>query len=396
MMKLENVHETMEIEQRRPRRGNCTGSLRLRGRTFWARWKYKGKTYERSTGITITMPRGRERAIRKMDEFTAPYRALSEKELQAYFAARIKTLGEDALEAHVRGSELTLGEAFAAFVKSPRRRTVKQSSITRYERSLERLCEKMGRDTMMNDVTPAAAETYAEELGEHISNLTFNNYIATIRHVWDVLATRNHKRENPWSGICMREDDSVSREPLSDEEVERLKAAAGDDHDGEVRLLIVVGANTGMRIGDCARLKWEDIDMEHGFIRVTTQKTGRPVSIPLLADLRRELETRRRDPSSAFVMPGMAGRKSACCIIDRIFKRSGVKQVASGQHGRKTRVVKSFHSLRSRFVTMCAEAGIPLEIVKVVVGHTTQKMTEHYAHIREKAVKEAFDRAGVR
>ena len=98
----------------------------------------------------------------------------------------------------------------------------------------------------------------------------------------------------------------------------------------------------------------------------------------------------------AFVMPGMAGRKSACCIIDRIFKRSGVKQVASGQHGRKTRVVKSFHSLRSRFVTMCAEAGIPLEIVKVVVGHTTQKMTEHYAHIREKAVKEAFDRAGVR
>jgi len=395
-MSPEEIHETMEAAERRPRRGNCTGTLRLRGRTFWARWKYKGKTYERSTGITITMPRGRERAMKKMDEFTTPYRALNEKELQAYFAARIKSLGEAALEAHVRGSELTIGEAFAAFVKSPRRRTVKQSSITRYERALERLCAKMGRDTMMNDVTPTAAETYAEELGEHISNLTFNNYIATIRHVWDVLATRNHKRENPWSGICMREDDSVSRKPLSDEEVERLKAAAGNDHDGETRLLIVVGANTGMRIGDCARLKWEDIDMEHGFIRVTTQKTGRPVSIPLLADLRRELETRRRDPSSAFVMPGMAGRKSAGCIIDRIFKRSGVKQVASGQHGRKTRVVKSFHSLRSRFVTMCAEAGIPLEIVKVVVGHTTQKMTEHYAHIRERAVKEAFDRAGVR
>ena len=57
-----NEHETMcadipgnEAEEIRTRHGNYMGSLRLRGHTFWARWHYKGQSYERSSCATSSL-----------------------------------------------------------------------------------------------------------------------------------------------------------------------------------------------------------------------------------------------------------------------------------------------------------------------------------------------------
>ena len=56
---MESQHETMRSEMEgaldevRSRRRNHMVSLRLRGCTYWARWHYKGQSYERSTGAKI-------------------------------------------------------------------------------------------------------------------------------------------------------------------------------------------------------------------------------------------------------------------------------------------------------------------------------------------------------
>ena len=100
-------------------------------------------------------------------------------------------------------------------------------------------------------------------------------------------------------------------------------------------------------------------------------------------------------------MPSMASTyatnpSAAADKMARVFKKSGIGKIYKPNETARGRPKKSFHSLRTTFVTRCAEADIPLEIVKSVVGHSSVSMTDHYTHIREKAVKEAFDKAGVK
>ena len=391
---MTTIHETMEG---RTRRGNRTGSLRLRGLTFWARWKYKGKVFERSTGIKIGMPKAREKAVKKLDELTAPYRLAGELDLQTFMATKLKTLSEAVIEAHVHGTELTLGEAYSAFVKSPRRRRIKESSLGQYETILSALSQKFGHDRLMNKITQTAACEYAEEIGESVSNLTFNNYIAKIAHVWDVLGTQNNMTVNPWRGIVYKSNDSLSRETLTADEINKVKKLTDGKLGQEKRLLIIIGANTGMRIGDCATLKWSDIDLKNDLIRVKTEKTGAKVSIPILKELREELQkipaSKRKE---TYVLQQISKVNNVSELMVDHFRKAGIETSVKVKEGRKARPFKTFHSLRSNFITMCAESGVSLEIIKSVVGHATQKMTEHYTHIQETAVKEAFAKAGIK
>ena len=40
----------------------------------------------------------------------------------------------------------------------------------------------------------------------------------------------------------------------------------------------------------------------------------------------------------------------------------------------------TFHSLRHTFVSLAANAGVPLHIVQSIVGHESTAMTRHYYH----------------
>ena len=51
----------------------------------------------------------------------------------------------------------------------------------------------------------------------------------------------------------------------------------------------------------------------------------------------------------------------------------------------------SLHSFRHTFVSFCANAGVPLDVVAAIVGHTSSAMTRHYAHISDAAKQNALE-----
>jgi hypothetical protein len=85
-----------------------------------------------------------------------------------------------------------------------------------------------------------------------------------------------------------KDEDTIHREPFTEEETEAiLEAAKSDD------LLygpLVVAICTAMRKGDCCLLKWKDVDVKNNFIMVRTSKTGETAEIPILPLLRAVLE----------------------------------------------------------------------------------------------------------
>lgn len=59
--------------------------------------------------------------------------------------------------------------------------------------------------------------------------------------------------------------------------------------------------------------------------------------------------------------------------------------------GRRCKVPEAtFHSLRHTFVSMAANAGIPLHIIQSIVGHESRAMTWHYYHEDEAILREAI------
>lgn len=110
-------------------------------------------------------------------------------------------------------------------------------------------------------------------------------------------------------------EETVHREPLTEEEVGRVIEIAGEV-DPLARDLIVTGACTAMRRGDVCRLRWTSVDMgatwtdnggnvHKGVLRVKTRKTGAKVALPIFGELKKVLDARLADRADGaeFVFP---------------------------------------------------------------------------------------------
>ena len=73
----------------------------------------------------------------------------------------------------------------------------------------------------------------------------------------------------------------------------------------------------------------------------------------------------------------------------RVFKAAGIETATDGADGHRKRALVSFHSLRHTFVSLAANAGVPLAVVQSIVGHSTVDMTRHYFHESENALVSA-------
>ena len=69
----------------------------------------------------------------------------------------------------------------------------------------------------------------------------------------------------------------------------------------EWRSMILFGLYTGQRLGDIATLRWNNLDLARGELRLSTRKTGKAIVLPLAASLRKQIEclsTSSNEPSA--------------------------------------------------------------------------------------------------
>ncbi len=363
-----------------------------------------GRRYSRSTGTT-----DREKAERALERFLAP-------------------LGLGA-------TRLPLADAWQRYEMSPNRRDIAKATLDSkravwmsFSRWMEKYHVEIGH---LAEVTDEAVAEYLTQFRCHHSATTYNNHVCALREVFRLLADKAGVAHDPWAGVCLLADDSVSRRELTIDELGRLHAAASKAG-AEWKLLFMTGTYTGLRLGDCCRLMWDNVNLERQVIQVIPEKTkkhmhGRPVTIPIHASLMQALReawdgravaprppspaaatteaaalvaadgraVAPRPPSSSpYVNPTIAHlylnenwRLDA--ELSRIFKAANITMsVRMEGHTRKS-VVASFHSLRHTFVSLSANAGVPLPVVQSIVGHCSTAMTRHYYHENEENLRKA-------
>ena len=308
---------------------------------------------------------------------------------------------------------LPLAEAWHHYEISPNRRDIAKSTLQakrntwmEFARWIEHNHMEM---TELAHVTPAAAAEYLAQFRSHHSGNTYTNHACTLREVFRTLGEKSGLAENPFDGVRLRPDDSISRRELTLDEVERLYTAA-TKRGPEWKLLVMTGIYTGLRLGDCCRLKWEYVNLNRKIIQLVPAKTrshaqGRPVTIPIHPILEAELAplaarraefVRAGDVVSPYVNVPIADTYNTARwrideVLAKIFKAANITMSVRSEGRRRKTVIASFHSLRHTFVSFSANAGVPLPVVQSIVGHCSTAMTRHYYHESEEALRSAVE-----
>jgi integrase len=393
-------------------RANGQGSLELHGKHWRAKWMVDGKVYRRTTGTS-----DEREAKKKLAEFVAPFRLTRTAKTESKTAKAASRSGLSdtaaALAAAARRTRaeagrlaVPLSKAWDKFAGSLTRKPVSPATMRMYEGVWDAFLRWMreNRSSVVGvaDVDGETAQEFMRDVKARWSPKTFNNYRALLAMVWAVLDKEGAGLDgaNPWHSISPMERDTHVRRELTVEELARVV----EPLDGEMRVLFAIGIYTGLRLGDCVNLDWGAVDLVRGFIQWTPRKTkkhGTVVRIPLFPALRTILSETPANKRRGLILPELAeeyGRSSSYTSerVKHVFEDAGID--TQGDTGRanptntkttRKAVEVGFHSLRHTFVSMAANAGVPLHIVQSIVGHTNTAMTGHYFHVSDDALRGA-------
>lgn len=189
---------------------------------------------------------------------------------------------------------------------------------------------------------------------------------------------------NPVRGI-KRYPEQHRQRFLSEAELARLgevlrEAEAGGEHPSVVnaiRLLLF----TGCRRDEILKLRWSEVDLDHGRLVLSDSKTGAK-SVPLGEAAVRLLSGLSRRDGNPFVLPGAkAGRHYV-----------GLEKAWSKLRARAGLADLRLHDLRHSFASAGAGAGESLMMIGALLGHRSPTMTQRYAHLSDDPVRAAADR----
>jgi integrase len=380
-----------------------TGHLLRRGSNFYCRWTIDGKVFSKSlrdeSGNPITSKREAEEARAKL---MAPFLVADETAALESIVGKLQ--GRKAELARLEDETnppLTIAHAWSEYLKASNRPDTGPDTLAVYEGQFGRferwMTEQHPNRLALREVTSELAEDYASHLSQTKMNPnTFNKHVRVLELVFRVLKKKAKMiGDNPWEHIQRKKLRTNSRRELTIEELRNVCQKAG----GELRILFALGIYSGLRLKDCATLRWAEVDMVRKLIRRVPSKTARrsprPVIVPIHPILLNMLADRPR-AKGEYVLPDSAAKyldhkRDLIRQIQDHFTACSIKvhRSGTGNEDRRAIVDVGFHSLRHTFVSLCRESNAPLAVVQSIVGHSNPAMTQHYTHVGELAAGQA-------
>ena len=109
---------------------------------------------------------------------------------------------------------------------------------------------------------------------------TINRHITILKHMftkaseWDMVEEEVSKRVHK---VKLLEEQNARLRYLAKDECDRLIEAC----DKHLKPIVITALHTGMRKGEILNLKWDNVDLKHGFILLDRTKNGERREIPI-------------------------------------------------------------------------------------------------------------------
>jgi integrase/recombinase XerD len=173
---------------------------------------------------------------------------------------------------------------------------------------------------------------------------------------------------------------------IDSEDIDQLLAVINNTRD---RALILLLLRTGMRIGELLNCKLDDVDLRQQKIFIyQADKTSVGRVVYYSADAQAALLAwlRIRDPYKERLFYGQ-GRQSLCYEAARSMFNKYVHKAGLQYSG------YTLHCLRHTFATDLLNVRMPLECLRVLLGHTNLEVTRRYARLSDTTREQEYFKA---
>ena len=250
------------------------------------------------------------------------------------------------------------------------------------------------RGRTVADIAGTDLVAYAHHLGNarKLAPATVKRRLAPIRAMLTRLARRGTIPQSPFAAVDLRVR-IPKRLPrcLGSGEIRALlqRAARGNQ---TTLLAAILMFSTGMRVGELATLRIDDIDLEQRSVRIFGKGSReRQVFLPddkLVQLIRDYLRARRPSggDKGTLLLNTLGNPATTSCLRDRI------KRLA--RRANISRPVTP-HMLRHTAATALMEAGVDIRFVQRLLGHHSIATTQIYTHVSDQALKAAVLAANV-
>jgi len=390
------------------KRSKGQGHIFKRGATYYLQLRVNGKKIVKSLhDETGTPVRSQRDAEKERDRIMSAYAAKDEETLRRNALNALMNAEEKAeAAADLANPPLRIKDAWNAYLAHHDRpqdsgeRTLRDYAgyFSKFTASLKANHPEM---IFMRDVSAETAAEYATFLKKSgASPNTFNKHLFFTKLIYRVLRKEIRAAEPPFEGIRPQKLTTQGRRELTVDEIRNVLETA----EGDLGLLLGLGAFTGLRLGDACTIKWGEIDLARRIIRRTLNKTGKAVLIGIPQVLLDKLNEIPRQERKGYLLPKFAElyqdentRPQITARIQAHFRECGIDTWKEGtgggadKTGKRAVVEVGFHSLRHSYISLLAAAGAPMALVQKQVGHSSMTMTDHYLHMNESGARQLAD-----
>jgi integrase len=224
------------------------------------------------------------------------------------------------------------------------------------------------QDTPLDQITLIQAERWqTARLNDGLAPETVKRDVAVVRSLLSKALLWGYIEINPLASLrAPKGPDNTVVRYLDKGEEERLLAAL-DTAPAYLRTIVIVALNTGLRQGEILKLNWSSIDLTARRLTVTakTAKSSKVRHIPLNGKALTALQDwRDQGPGTGVVFQVSNVKKSWASLL----RQAGIEGFR-------------FHDLRHHFASKLVMAGIDLNTVRELLGHSDIRMTLRYAHL---------------
>jgi len=154
------------------------------------------------------------------------------------------------------------------------------------------------------------------------------------------------------------------------------------------RLMFLFMLRCGLRVSEVCALTWDAIDRGAGTVRINRGKGQVDRGVYLSPDVEQTLEVwRAHQPSGLYLFPSPKRhrmhlfRSQINGLMNRYLAAAGLTRHYSP------------HCLRHTFATHLLNAGVPLEVLKELMGHHSMQLTLRYAQLYDTTKKHQYEQA---
>lgn len=226
------------------------------------------------------------------------------------------------------------------------------------------------QDITINDVHKWIAKIENDSRTK-LKGTTIDRYCCVLRAILNKAIDFKFLHKNIVLEYKFKAKDNINQRTLTQSEVTALLTHSKDSKNKDLYLMLQLALNTGMRKGEITKLRKSDIvqhqDCTYIRIRAENSKSSKERAVPLNPNIQGILETHiNRLDNNSFIFTSTSKKAFTNC-------RERIKSKYNIPHFR-------FHDLRHTFATRLIERKVQPNDVRVLLGHSTMRLTERYMH----------------